>query len=99
MDKDSYERVGDVVKNFVDTVDFNLTEVGSKAVGKVRAHRIFTGGDQGAGDYEKFRAYINERCQALLEDIDNWIARLDLPTKSDSTIRTSFIPVSVFITI
>ncbi len=26
---------------------------------------------------------MNERCQALLEEIDNWIARLDLPEKSD----------------
>ncbi len=88
MDKDSYERVGDVVKNFVDTVDFNLQK---SEAGSGRFERIVYSPEGIKGqDYEKFKAYINERCQALLEDIDNWIARLDLPTKSDSstTIHT-----------
>ena len=82
MAQDSYERVGDVVKNFVDTVDFNLQKSES---GAGRFERIvYSPEGIRRKDYEKFKAYINERCQALLEDIDNWIARLDLPTKGES---------------
>ena len=77
---DNFERVGEVVKNFVDTVDFNLQK---KEQGAGRFERIVysTEGIRDE-DFEKFRFYVNERCQALLEDIDNWIARLDLPDKT-----------------
>ena len=82
MAQDSYERVGDVVKNFVDTVDFNLQK-SERGVGRFE-RIVYSPEGIRTEDYEKFRAYINERCQALLEDIDNWIARLDLPGDAES---------------
>ena len=80
---DNFERVGEVVKNFVDTVDFNLQKPGP---GSGRFERIvYSPEGIRDEDFPKFRAYVNERCQALLEEIDNWIARLDLPDKSDAS--------------
>ena len=77
---DNFERVGEVVKNFVDTVDFNLQK---KETGAGRFERIvYSPEGIRDKDFPKFRAYVNERCQALLEEIDNWIARLDLPDKA-----------------
>ena len=77
LEMDSFERVGEVVKNFVDTVDFNLQK---KKKGAGRFERIvYSPEGLRNEDVPKFRAYVNERCQALLEEIDNWIARLDLP--------------------
>jgi len=83
---DNFERVGEVVKNFVDTVDFNLQK---KEAGAGRFERIVysTEGIRDE-DFSKFRNYVNERCQALLEEIDNWIARLDLPEKAETTKTT-----------
>lgn len=78
---DNFERVGEVVKNFVDTVDFNLQK---KEQGAGRFERIvYSPEGIRESDFPKFRDYVNERCQALLEEIDNWIARLDLPESSD----------------
>lgn len=75
--QDNFERVGEVVKNFVDTVDFNLQK---KGPGTGRFERIvYSPEGIRDEDFPKFNSYVNERCQALLEEIDNWIARLDLP--------------------
>jgi len=78
---DNFERVGEIVKNFVDTVDFNLQKDES---GVSRFERIVYSPegirDEDMGRFDKF---IRERCAALLEEIDNWIAQLDLPKNSD----------------
>ena len=77
--KDNFERVGEVVKNFVDTVDFNLQK---EVLGAGRFERIVYSPEGIRNeDMPRFNRYIKERCQALLEEIDNWIAQLDLPEK------------------
>lgn len=77
--KDNFERVGEVVKNFVDTVDFNLQK---EALGAGRFERIVYSPEGIRNeDMPRFNRYVKERCQALLEEIDNWIAQLDLPEK------------------
>ena len=74
---DSFERVGEVVKNFIDTVDFNLQKDES---GISRFERIVYSPEGIRNeDMDRFNKFIRERCQALLEEIDNWIAQLDLP--------------------
>lgn len=86
MAQDNFERVGEVVKNFVDTVDFNLQK---EKAGAGRFERIVYSPEGIRNeDFPKFRNYVNERCQALLEDIDNWIARLDLPENSQSARKS-----------
>jgi hypothetical protein len=79
--QDNFERVGEVVKNFIDTVDFNLQK---ERLGAGRFERVVYSpvGIRNA-DIPKFDAYVKERCQFLLEEIDNWIAQLDEPKKSD----------------
>ena len=79
--QDSFERVGEVVKNFVDTIDFNLQKEKS---GVSRFERIVysTEGIRNE-DMPKFDEFVNTRCQALLEEIDNWIAQLDTPGKGE----------------
>lgn len=79
--QDNFERVGEVVKNFVDTVDFNLQK---EALGAGRFERIVYSPEGIRNeDMAKFNLYVKERCQALLEEIDNWIAQLELPKKSN----------------
>ena len=84
--QDSFERVGEVVKNFIDTVDFNLQK---EETGHSRFERVVYSpeGIRNA-DLDRFGRYVNERCQALLEEIDNWIAQLDLPDKNYKGVVT-----------
>ena len=85
--QDNFERVGEVVKNFVDTVDFNLQK---EKLGAGRFERIVYSPEGIRNeDMPKFDRYIKERCQALLEEIDNWIAQLPVPEKgSKNTTHT-----------
>ena len=41
-------------------------------------------------DLPEFDEYIRERCQALLEEIDNWLSKKELPDleKGDKALRT-----------
>lgn len=78
---DNFERVGEVVKNFVDTVDMNLQK---ESLGTGRFERVVYSPEGIRNeDIPKFDNYIKERCQSLLEEIDNWIAQLELPSKAD----------------
>jgi len=80
--QDSFERVGEVVKNFIDTVDFNLQK---EETGRSRFERIvYSPEGIRTADMDRFGKFVNERCQALLEEIDNWIAQLDLPEKDEN---------------
>jgi hypothetical protein len=78
--QDSFERIGEVIKNFIDTVDFNLQK---EQTGRSRFERIvYSPEGIRTKDVDRFNKYVNERCQQLLEEIDNWIAQLDLPDKN-----------------
>ena len=42
-----------------------------------------------AEDLPRLRAFIKDRAQILLEEIDNWISQLDVPDpQSDKVIKT-----------
>ncbi len=80
--QDSFERVGEVVKNFIDTVDFNLQK---EETGRSRFERIvYSPEGIRTQDLDRFGKFVNERCQALLEEIDNWIAQLEMPENDDN---------------
>lgn len=74
---DFLERVGRGVHNFVRTIEMNMQKVGP---GKGRFERTVRP-DLGmrAQDLPLFDAYVREKCQALLEDIDNWLTKLEPP--------------------
>jgi hypothetical protein len=84
----NFERTGVVIRNFVNTVDFNMTK---PAPGKGRFERNVMADDGiRAQDLPKFDRYIRERCQALLEEIDNWLTGLPKPDPKagDEVIHT-----------
>ncbi len=84
----NFERTGTVVRNFVNTVDFNMTK---SAPGRGRFERNVVADDGLRNeDLPKFDAYIRERCQALLEEIDNWLAAMPKPNaeKGDDVVYT-----------
>jgi hypothetical protein len=84
----NFERVGSVIRNFINTVDFNMTK---SAPGKGRFERLVLADDgMRLQDIAKFDAYLRERCQTMLEEVDNWITNLPRPdrNKGDVVIRT-----------
>jgi hypothetical protein len=91
---DNFERVGAVVKNFIDTVDFNLQK---KEPGSGRFERIvYSPEGIRKEDFPKFRNYIDERCQALLEEIDNWIARLEPPASAEEKAQVVHTGIGIY---
>ena len=84
----NFERTGGVVRNFVNTIDFNMTK---SAPGKGRFERQAIADDGiRKQDIPLFDQYLRERCQALLEEIDNWLTKLPKPDpkKGEEVIRT-----------
>lgn len=84
----NFERVGSVIRNFINTIDFNMTKT---APGKGRFERLVVADDgMRLQDIPKFDAYLRERCQTMLEEVDNWITNLPKPDKKkgDIVIRT-----------
>jgi hypothetical protein len=84
----NFERTGVVIRNFVNTVDFNMTK---PAPGKGRFERNVMADDGiRAVDLPKFDRYVRERCQALLEEIDNWLTGLPKPdpASGDEVVHT-----------
>lgn len=85
---DTFERTGFIVRNFINTVDFNMMKL---APGKGRFERhVFPADGLRAEDMPKFDAFLRERCQTLLEELDNWLAKLPIPDakKGDVVIHT-----------
>ena len=86
--RDTFERTGFIVRNFVNTVDFNMTK---SAPGKGRFERhVFPADGLRAEDMPKFDSFLRERCQTLLEELDNWLAKLPIPDakKGDRVMHT-----------
>lgn len=83
---DFLERVGRGVHNFLHTVEVNMQKTEGRRGRFERTVRP-TGGLR-AQDLPQFEAYIHEKCQGLLEDIDNWLTKLEEPTKRDKVIET-----------
>jgi hypothetical protein len=83
---DFLERVGRGVHNFVHTIEMNMQKSGP---GKGRFERTVRP-DSGIRiqDLPLFDQYVRHKCQALLEDIDNWLTKLEKPNKNDTTIQT-----------
>jgi hypothetical protein len=83
---DFLERVGRGVHNFVHTIEMNMQKSGP---GKGRFERTVRP-DSGLRiqDLPLFDKYVRQKSQALLEDIDNWLTKLDPPNKHDKTIQT-----------
>ena len=86
LDADFLERVGRGVHNFINTIEMNMRKTGP---GKGRFERTVRP-DRGlrAEDLSRFDEYIREKGQAFLEDIDNWLTKLEQPGAEDDVIQT-----------
>jgi len=77
------ERVGAGVHNFVTTIETNLQKEGP---GKGRFERsVWRPGGIKTSDLPVFDEFVRDRCQAMLDEIDNWLSKLDAPAEEDSS--------------
>jgi hypothetical protein len=74
---ESFERIGRAVQFLVETVAFNRRQDDPDA----RLFERTVTADDGIRpeDLPRFRSYVRERGQVLLEEIDNWLSQLDKP--------------------
>jgi hypothetical protein len=86
LDPDFLERVGRGVHNFVHTIEMNMQKSGP---GKGRFERTVRP-DSGLReqDLALFDQYVRQKGQAFLEDIDNWMTKLEQPSKKDEVVQT-----------
>jgi hypothetical protein len=85
---ESFDRIGRAVQFLVDTVAFNRRQDDLDA----RLFERTVTADDGIRpeDLPRFRSYVRERGQVLLEEIDNWLSQLDKPDPSsgDAVVGT-----------
>jgi hypothetical protein len=83
---DFLERVGYGVHNFVSTIETNIKKAGP---GQGRFERTVNP-DVGLRkqDLRLFDQYVRQSGQKFLEDIDNWLTKLDRPGKKDEVVQT-----------
>lgn len=84
-DLDSLERLGDVIANFVRTIDHNRSE--SDADQRLFERIVVADNGIRAEDLPRLRIYVKDRAQLLLEEIDNWLSQLDEP-EDDEAVMT-----------
>jgi len=85
---DFLERLGRGVHDYVHTLEENM----QKYDDKLGRFERFVSPEKGLRqqDLPKFDAYLRIRCQALLEELDNWLSQMPQPGegKNDIAIRT-----------
>ena len=88
LEPDFLERAGRGIHDFIHTVEENLERTEGEPGRYERTVRA--DGGMKAEDAPMFAAYVNDKCQALLEEIDNWLTNLEKPDvkKGDVVIQT-----------
>ena len=81
---EGFELLGTGVTNFVSTIDNNILE---KSLEKRNFERhVFADNGIKEEDLPRFRSYIKERAQLLLEEVDNWLSQLDAPSAKNKNV-------------
>jgi len=85
---DFLARLGRGVHDFVHTLEENMLKPSTRVGRFERTVRPDTGLD--ARNLDAFDSFIRERCQGLLEEIDNWLSKFDPPDpkKGDKVVQT-----------
>ncbi len=85
---DFLERVGRGIHDFIHTVEENLQKKGDQ-LGRFE-RTVRPAGGMTEQNLKSFDQYVRLKCQALLEDIDNWLNKLDEPDvkKGEKVIHT-----------
>lgn len=81
---DSLERLGVVIRNFIDTLDYNLQQ--SKTSEKRFERQVYADHGIRPEDLPVFKEYVRVRCQHLLEEIDNWLSALEAPKDGQKSV-------------
>lgn len=85
---ESLDRLGNAVSNFVETLDFNRIEDNADA----RLFERTVVADEGlrAADLPEFQAYLRDRGQFLLEEIDDWLSKREpiSPDEQEAVVDT-----------
>lgn len=79
---DSLDRLGHVVRNFIETQDFNRTETNPEL--RLFERQVVADSGIRVSDLPRFQTYVRERGQFLLEEIDDWLSKLDPPNEGAS---------------
>jgi hypothetical protein len=82
---ESFERIGRAVQFLVETVDFNRQQQDADA--RLLERTVHADDGIPLEDLPRFRSYVRERAQVLLEEIDNWLSQLDKPGNGSEAIR------------
>jgi hypothetical protein len=77
---ESLDRLGHAVRNFVETVDFNRTE--NDPDNRLFERTVTADVGIREQDFPRFQKYVRERGMFLLEEIDDWLSKLDPPNES-----------------
>jgi len=81
LDPDFLERVGTSIHNFVHTIETNMQKEGP---GKGRFERsVWRPGGIKRSDLTLFDQFVRDKCQGLLQEIDNWLSKLEGPEEKD----------------
>ncbi|HEX6998680.1 MAG TPA: DUF6502 family protein [Gammaproteobacteria bacterium] len=72
LDPAAIDRLGRVLARLADTLDFN-NQVANPSLGRFERH-VVTDFGLTEEQYEQFNIYLRQKCQQLLETLDNWIA-------------------------
>lgn len=72
LDPAAIERLGKVLARIADTLDFN-NRVSSPPLGRFERH-VETDIGLTEEQYREFNIYLRQKCQQLLETLDNWLA-------------------------
>lgn len=77
---ESLDRLGHAVSNFVKTIDFNRSEDDPDK--RLFERTVMADTGIRAENMPNFQAYVRERGQFLLEEIDDWLSKLDPPDEN-----------------
>jgi hypothetical protein len=81
---DSLDRLALAVRSFIETVDYNRIE--NDPDKKLFERTVVADNGIREEDLPHFQAYLRERGQLLLEEIDDWLSQLKKPSKDDERI-------------
>jgi hypothetical protein len=79
---ESLDRLGNVVRNFVETQDFNRAEANPE--NRLFERQVVADAGIRATDLPRFQAHVRERGQFLLEELDDWLSKLEPIDNADS---------------
>src|SRR5262245_17312370 len=85
LDPESVRHFGITARNFMDTLDVNLRKVGP---GKGRfERRVLADEGMSIGDLADFDAFVRDRGQQFLVEVDDWISAKDPPRTDAETVH------------